>query len=226
MEVETVGGRGASYFKQKFISYFSSRQKRGVEHPVDIKKYQDWSLEKIEGHIRQLDHEELFALDANDKPIAVYKGTKTQVAFPISLLNEEGATVTHGHPKGAAEFGGTFSFADVYNMAESKWKEHRATASGQGEMNYIMKRNSKSNTKRDRALISRIQKDEKKVMGSASDAYSKKYKEAIQSGKTQKQAIHLARQEAVGEIDKYWANTLPKYGIDYIKRKKNYKYGR
>ena len=222
-----MGGRGASYNREKTKEFLSSGGgNKGKAHPIDIKKYEGQTLEQIESRIRKLNHEELFALDANDKPIAAYKGNKDSVAFPMTLLLEKDATVTHGHPKGAAEFGGTLSFADVRNMAVSLWKEHRATASGQGEMNYILRRNSNSNHNKDKALYNKIRKDEPKVLKRFETTYDKAYKEARKSGKSIKQAIHVARQAGVGEVDRYWMETLPKYGIDYIKRKKDYRYGR
>lgn len=221
-----MGGRGQSYSRDKLKQQLGSGGHKGTAHPIDIQKYEGKTLEQIEGKLRKLKREQLVVLDANDKPVAAYQGDAHSVAFPAKLVNEKGATVTHGHPKGAAEFGGTFSFADVKNMAMSQWKEHRATASGQGEMNYILRRNSKSTPRNAKALLNKLNKEENKVMAKAGSVYDKAYDKAIKQGKSKKQALHQARQEFVGEIDRYWSKTLPKYGIDYVKRKKDYRYGR
>ena len=139
-----MGGRGANYDKQKFIDYLKGEGGVGGKAtPMDITQFQGMTLEQIEGRIRNLKHEELFALDEKGKIVAAYKGDPHSVSFPADLTKVKGLTVTHGHPKSAKEFGGTFSFADMRNMLESKWSEHRATASGQGEMNYILKRRAR-----------------------------------------------------------------------------------
>lgn len=226
--LQLFGGRGSSADIDKLRKRMSSEggSQRGTVKPLDASEFKDYSLEQVESRIRGLAHEELFILDENDKVIAAYKGNATSVAFPASYLAEKGLTVTHGHPKGAEEFGGTFSFADVKNMIASNWKEHRATASGQGEMNYIMRRTSKATPKNTSRLGRKLRNEEGKVMNNMADAYNKTYKSAIASGKSKSQAMHMARQTAVGVIDKYWSDTLPKYGFTYTKRKKNYKYGR
>lgn len=136
-----MGGRGGKGNVNGFIDWLSKEGKGGGSpHPLDISKFSNMSLEDAERRIRNLKHEELFVFDKDGKLIEAYKGSATSVSFPMSVLDYKGATVTHGHPKGAADFGGTFSFADIKNMLESKWAEHRATASGQGEMNYIMRK--------------------------------------------------------------------------------------
>lgn len=142
--------------------------------------------------------------------------------FPADLLNVPDATVTHGHPKGLAEFGGTFSFADINNMLKSNWKEHRAAASGQGGMNYIMRRTEKADAQ---GLRDRINKDYKQLKKSFSDTYKTEYEKALESG-TRKNAKHVARHMAVGILNAYYKNTFEQYGYEYITRKKDYKYNR
>lgn len=143
--------------------------------------------------------------------------------FPHSVLDIDGATVTHGHPKGLEEFGGTFSFADINNMLNSKWKEHRATASGQGEMNYIMRRTSKSDSQ---GLRNAINKEIPNLKRQIADAYKKSYTQSIKNGKSGKEARHIARQKSVGVLNAFYKKTFPQYGFEYITRKEKYKYNR
>ena len=191
--------------------------------PKDLSKIKDKTLEGIERRIRNLKQEELYAFDANDNLVAGYQGDQTSVAFPSTLLDMEDATVTHGHPKGMEEFGGTFSFADINNMLNSKWKEHRATASGQGEMNYIMRKTKNADAK---GLRDQINKDYPKLNKEWQDAYTQAYKDRIKAGAKPAQARHEARQIGVGMLNAYYKRTFKKYGYEYVTRKKDYKYNR
>lgn len=224
-----MGGRGAgsgiSGDIKGAVDWLDGESKSNTKsklNPIDIEQYKDRSLEQIEGRIRTLEHEELFVLDRNDELIAAFKGGKNSVSFPAYLLNVQDATVTHGHPKGLEEFGGTFSFADIDNMLKSNWKEHRATASGQGEMNYIMRRTEKADAK---GLRDRINKDYKLLKKAFKDTYKTEYKKALKSG-TEKYAKHVARQMAVGILNAYYKKIFEQYGYEYIVRKKDYKYNR
>lgn len=195
---------------------------KGKLNPINIEEYKGQSLEQIEGRIRMLKHEELFAFDSNDELIAAFKGDENSVSFPETLLHVQDATVTHGHPKGLAEFGGTFSFADINNMLKSNWKEHRATASGQGEMNYIMRRMENADAQ---GLRDRINKDYVQLKESLADTYRAEYKKTLESG-TKKHAKHIARQMSVGILNAYYKKTFEQYGYEYITRKEGYKYNR
>ncbi len=229
MRCSVMGGRGAGSGISGDIkdavdwldgeSKFKTKSKLNI---IDIEQYKGFSLEQIERRIRTLEHEELFALDRNGELIAAFKGGKDSVSFPADLLNVQDAIVTHGHPKGLEEFGGTFSFADIDNMLKSNWKEHRATASGQGEMNYIMRRTEKADTQ---GLRDRINKDYTLLKKAFKDTYKTEFKKALESG-TEKHAKHVARQMAVGILNAYYKNTFEQYGYEYIVRKKDYKYNR
>ena len=118
---------------------------------------------------------------------------------------------------------GTAPKPDVRNMADSKWAEHRATASGQGEMNYIMRRTSKSNGS---GLKKRIERDAPSLQRHLSTTYSSVYNNQRKAGKGESQALHIARQEAVGELNAYWKKVMPQYGYEYVTRKRSYKYNR
>lgn len=219
-----MGGRGGKGNINGFIDWLSKEGKGGGSpHPLDISKFGNMSLEDAERRIRNLKHEELFVFDKDGKLIEAYKGNATSVSFPMSVLDYKGATVTHGHPKGAADFGGTFSFADVKNMLESKWAEHRATASGQGEMNYIMRKGQGAKPK---AFYNQINRDYKQIERYLSDRYTKAYDDALKDGKSKQSAIHMARQMAVGYLNDYWRRTAPKFGYEFITRKKDYTYNR
>ena len=219
-----MGGRGMSSPTQKDIDRIRGEkgQKRPV--PMDVSKFSGMTLQEVEERIRNLSHEELFVLDKNDNIVEAYRGNKDSVAFPTDvLIKYPDATVTHGHPKGTSDFGGTFSFADVYNMLDSNWKEHRATASGSGEMNYIMRRTSKANSA---GLKSRMQKDEKKLIESFTKNYKNGYNEATKKGLTGIARNRYARQKGVGTLNAYYKKTFEQYGFEYITRKTEYQYNR
>lgn len=210
--------------RQRLIQGARGLQNRQrIPRPMDVSQFDGWTLQQIEERIRTLAHEELFVLDADDNVVAAYRGNSTSVAFPAAELRRQDATVTHGHPKGSAEFGGTFSFADVENMTNSSWSEHRATASGQGEMNYIMRRTARSNPT---ALRNRVARDQARLEGEMKTTYTDAYNRAISSGKTPSAARHEARQQAVGRLNRYWKDTMPQYGYEYVTRKEPYRYGR
>ncbi len=196
---------------------------RGPAQEIDISPFAGWMLEQTEGRLRNLGHEELFVFDENDKLIAAYKGDKDSVGFPMDLLSQDGLTVTHGHPKGDSDFGGTFSWADINNMLDSNWKEHRATASGQGEMNYIMRRTDKADSK---GLRNQINKDFPKIDAKWQKVYRDAYNTEVKKGTPKEQARHIARQKGVGVLNAYYKRTFPKFGFDYITRKKGYTYNR
>ena len=221
----TVGGRGNSSGLGPMRDWLHDEGGKpgGTPHPMDLDKFQGWTLEQIEARERSLAHEEMFVLDKDGNIIAAFKGGKHSVSFPASLLFQDGVTVTHGHPKGEENFGGTFSWADIDNMLNSNWAEHRATASGQGEMNYIMRRTPKADA---RGLRNQINKDYPRVDAQWQAAYQKAYHEEIAKGTPQKQAMHIARQKGVGVLNAYYKRTFEKYGFEYITRKDPYHYGR
>ena len=223
--LQYFGGRGANSGINNYTGWLSMEGEGTVKtelEPIDVGKYEGQSLEKIEARLRSLPHEELFAVDSSGKVIEAYKGDAVSVGFPASLLKEKDITVTHGHPKGYEEFGGNLSFADINNMLNSDWKEHRATASGQGEMNYIMRRTDQADAA---ALRIRINKDYLKLQRKTEDAYKTAYlKEKQLHG--EKQARHVARQKQVGVLNAYYKEVFPQYGFEYITRKKEYKYNR
>ena len=216
MRCSVMGGRGAGSGISgdikgaiDWLDGESKSKKKSKLNPIDIEKYKNQRLEQIEGRIRTLAHEELFAFDGNGKLIAAFKGDECSVTFPTSLLNVQDATVTHGHPKGLEKFGGTFSFADIDNMLKSNWKEHRATASGQGEMNYIMRRTDNADTK---GLRDRINKDYAQLKKTFRDTYRTEFIKAQKSGIEEKHAKHIARQMAVGILNAYYKKTFEHYG--------------
>lgn len=220
-----MGGRGSRFPGGNPIQGFLSRQSSvgGPVKRIPLDQLGDLTLQQAESRARNQKHEELFVFDKDGKLIDAFQGSATRVRFPSSVLNVDGATVTHGHPKGKANFGGTLSFADVQNMANSKWKEHRATAGGQGELNYIMLRTGKA---KPAGLLNRINTDRTKLERQIKDTAQKAYNAAIKSGKSSAHANHIASQKGIGLLNRYWKNTLPKYGFEYITRKNPYPYQR
>lgn len=100
-----MGGRGGKGNINGFIDWLSKEGKGGGSpHPLDISKFGNMSLEDAERRIRNLKHEELFVFDKDGKLIEAYKGGATSVSFPMSVLDYEGATVTHGHPQRRSGF--------------------------------------------------------------------------------------------------------------------------
>lgn len=230
LNLQYFGGRGggsglnADKEKEELFDWLGNLHGEGGEpDPIDIKPFEGQTLQQIESRLRVLKHEELFVFDKDGKIIEAYKGDKKSVCFYSSVRDYEGATVTHGHPKSAKNFGGTFSFADMANMLQSKWAEHRATASGQGEMNYILRRTDKANPKR---FYDQINRDYVRLNDSIGKAWDSSFQSAIAEGKNRKVAIHEARQQAVGVLNKYYKDTASKFGYEYITRKKEYEYNR
>lgn len=224
IRLQFFGGRGARSGLGDSGDWLGreGEKSRGKLNPIDVRKYQGHSLEETEARIRKLAHEQLYAFDQDGKILAAYRGNATSVCFPASLLQVKGITVTHGHPKGYAEFGGTFSFADIDNMLKSEWQEHRAAASGQGEMNYIMRRTAKADPP---ALRERINRDYPELIGRAKEAYREAYDRELKLH-GEKQARHVARQKQVGVLNAYYKEIFPQYGFEYITRKKEYRYNR
>ncbi len=221
-----MGGRGSNFSGGSGKFADALRGNGGVPghpKPIDISQMGNMTLQQAEERIRNLGHEEMFIFDESGKVIAGYKGGKASVAFPASELNRQGVTVTHGHPKGAENFGGTLSPKDVGNMLRSNWSEHRASASGQGEMNYIMRRTARADSQ---GLMNQMLKDANGLESRVNAEYSRARKAARAAGKTPLQAEHEARQRAVGMLNRYYKNTMPKYGFDYVTRKTPYSYQR
>ena len=194
----------------------TGRRGQRVPRPMDISQFQGWTLQQVEDRIRNLDHEELFVFDRDGNIVAAYRGNANSVAFYHDELMRDGATVTHGHPKGSEGYGGTFSPQDVLNMAASDWAEHRATASGQGEMNYIMRRTSSTTSGNSSDLYARVSRDAPNLEAQMRAA-------ANAAGATTAPA---RRQIYVGVLDRYWRSVLPQYNFEYVKRKTAYNYGR
>ena len=218
-----MSGRGASSTAKKFAAALTGGGGGGKSVPIDLKNIKDKTLEGVENRIRKLSHEEAFIFDKDDKLVAGVSGGNGSVGMPYSWGSMDGATVTHGHPVGKNDFGGTLSMADANIMASTNWKEMRAAANGQGEYNYIMRRTSKSDNN---GLKKQIAKDSSKLGNDIKDTYIKTYNKALSAGKSQTNAGHEAVQKATGVMQNYWRKTLPQYGFDFVTPKKEYHYGR
>ena len=218
-----MGGRGASSAASRYAAAMISGGGKSKSYPVDVSKIKDKSLQGVENRIRKLKHEEAYIFDKNDKLIAGASGGNSSVGIPNNWKKLDGATVTHGHPVGNYNFGGTLSMADVNIMASTKWSEMRASANGKGEYNYIMKRTSQSDNS---GLKNRIARDSKNMEKNIVNTYKKSYNKAIASGKSENTARHESAQRAAGLIQEYWRKILPQYGFVFVTPKKEYNYGR
>lgn len=230
LRLQFFGGRGGGSGlngekdKEKLFDWLEKEGTApGTPVPIDINEFQGQTLEQIERRLRNLEHEELFVFDKDGKIIEAYRGNKNSVCFRGEVIDYQDATVTHGHPKAAANFGGTFSFADMKNMLKSKWAEHRATASGQGEMNYILRKTGNANPQ---GFYNQINRDYTRLKETMSDTWDISYHGAVKEGKSTKIARHEARQKTVGVLNKYYKETAPKFGYEYITRKTEYEYNR
>lgn len=215
-----MGGRGSWSATRKGVGNTktsSGRRGQRVPKPMDVSQFQGMTLQQIEQRLRNLDHEELFVFGSDGTILAAYRGNASSVAFPRSELMRDGATVTHGHPSNAEGYGATFSPADVLNMAASNWSEHRATASGRNEMNYIIRRNSSNTDAKSRELYNRVRADAPALQAEMNRA-------ATAAGRNLSPASR--RQIYTGVLDRYWKKTLPQYGFDYVTRKEGYNYNR
>ena len=219
-----MGSGGMSYRERKGRRIAAAMRKqtpKGKWKPLDISRSQGWTLSRVETRLRKLKHEELFAFDENGKIVAAYRGGRDSVRFPSSLFKRKGLTVTHGHPAGIDGFGGTLSIRDTKNMLISDWAQHRAVASGQGELNYILRKGRNADPK---AFLAKIVSDESKLVSRADRAYMMGLKKALARGKPWRSALHVARQMEVGEISAWYKENAPKYGYEYIVRKEPYEY--
>lgn len=215
-----MGGRGSWSATRRGVGdtrTSSGRTGQRKARPMDVARFQGMTLQQIEERIRGLNHEELFVVGRDGTILAAYRGNGNSVAFPRSELMRDGATVTHGHPSHAEGYGGTFSTADVLNMASSNWAEHRAAASGSNEMNYIIRRNSTNTDAKSRALYNKVRSD-------APGLEAQMRRAASAAGSNLSAASR--RQVYTGVMDRYWRATLPQYGFDYIRRREGYNYNR
>lgn len=217
-----MGGRGASFYAGRLAEKLLGNSSFNSS-PIVISTIRDKTLQGIENRIRKLKHEEAFIFDSTDKLKDGVSGGNSSVSPPKEWDNIVGATVTHGHPIGNSDYGGTLSMADVRRMTNTQWKELRAAANGQGEYNYIMRRTAKADNI---GLKFRVLKDTRKLEVDVKETYKEEYNKGIRQGKSKKQAKHLAAQKATGIVHVYWKKTLPQYGFEYVTPKKEYRYGR
>ena len=193
----------------------------GPPIPIDIGPYRGWSIQQVEERLRTLDHEEIFFFNRRGEVVAAYRGAEGGVGWPPWLLGMSGATVSHGHPKRDGDFGGTLSILDTKNMLRSSWAQHRAVASGQGELNYILRRGRGA---RPKAFLEQLIRDEKRIIADMKSTARKAYDEERASGKPHLSALHIAMQKGVGKLHAWYKENAPKYGYEYVVRKKPYEY--
>lgn len=217
-----MGGRGASSIARKFGASMTGNS-GGNAFPIDVSTIQNQSLQAIENRIRRLQHEEAFVFDKDGNLVAGVSGGNSSVNIPDQWKTMDDATVTHGHPTGIYNFGGTLSTADATMMASTNWSELRASANGQGEYNYIMRRTPRSDNA---GLMAQIQKDTPRLENQIVSEFKSAYNGAIAQGKSRELALHEGAQRGTGIMQTYWRQTLPQYGFEFVTPKKEYDYGR
>lgn len=206
---------------------------------IDALGRRNWTLQQTEEYLRTLDHEEAYVFDANNKMMYGLVGGKDSVGIPKEIMDLQGVTVTHSHPTGDAGFGGTLSInvrknpitgkneisGDIPVFARAGWKEMRATASGRGEMNYILRKGANARAQ----TFSNVMKGRMNTLErNMSSTYQKTISQLRKAGNTKSLATIRteARQKSVGILNKAYKKTAAKYGIEYITRKTPYNYNR
>lgn len=220
LDIQLFGGRGMSYYKKQVEDWLKgeTKRKRGKKpKPLDISKLKNMTMQEAEDFIASKNYENMLIYNAKGELVEGYKGDATSVSFPGSILNNENGIVTHNHPVGLEGFGGTFSFADMYNMTLSNWKEHRAVAKGQGEKTYSLKRNKNANGS---GLAKQIAKDESRLIKQMGETFENTYKKIYKKTNNRTAAAKGARQAYTGILSRYYKDNAKKYGFDYIQRKK------
>ena len=130
-----------------------------------------------------------------------------EIEIPPGYGDKE-LTITHNHPN--SKWGGTFSPADIKSLANNPSVGSVRAVGRKSEGTYVVKATENANYK---GLSKRIAKDEptlRKQLKAKHDSVK------IIHGTNSKRT----RQEAVGVVDKYYKEILPKYGFTYARDKK------
>lgn len=183
-------------------------------------------------------YETAAVFDSDGKPIDAFTShDQHSVAIPESVLNMQGANVTHTHPN--PSFGGTLSMTDVRTFAQSEWNSISAI-SKQGFI-YRLSVGSNANKK---GLLNWTKKTGKLLQKNFNKSYEAALKRAttpLKSGAnkgkvkimhpdgkaeyrnpmTPKQAASYARQYATGMYDRAYKKGVEQFGFKYEKTKSN-----
>lgn len=217
-----MGGRGSSSgfdkIEKTIDEILGTADSKGKVEEISVDMF--GNLYETEDMIRSLKYEVLVVFDSEGKAIKAYKGDATSVAFPVAEAETwKECTVTHCHPKGTEDFGGTFSYMDMRNATVYQFGSHRAVASGQGERNYILKPQKNADYM---GLNRRIAKDIPRLdveMKSAVRKVRQQFESDAGKYKNKKHAVHIARQKAVGILNAYYRAVAENYGFVYRTQK-------
>ena len=175
------------------------------------------SVQMIERLIKGLTHEEIAFLNKKGNLVFTARGKVGEVEFPLPLLNKV-LTMTHNHPLGIGNFGGTFSFTDLLNMASSKWPQMRAMADGQGAGLYVLRKTPGARTRR-KAFKEHIKNIKASFKADMERTKAITFLEEVGKGRSIGAARHIAYQKSLGMMHAHLKEVAPKYGFTYIRRK-------
>lgn len=213
----------------------------GQTKSIDVtSKYKGMSLQQVEDELRNIKgHEEAVIFDKNMKVIAAYSGGDTSVYIPTSFQKVDGITITHNHPLWDTKYGATLSPSDVGWFANSKVREFRAVASGQGEHVYSLFNRGKQSSidvKYSKAQLKVWPPRWKRDVTPKSDGgtgklqalFDSEYNTFRNKGYSDSSAKHAAWQKATGvlerDLSEFVSNTGR--GLTYFARNKKYKVNR
>lgn len=212
-----MGGRGASYKG----SVSTEGGKGGTFY--ESKQYSGMSLHDFENAIRNKDKEYIGLVDKDGNIIvAGTSGKSGSVVIPTTHPEFNNAVgMTHNHPSNPNRpIGGSFSQADVENMAILKHQFIRAVAGGKNENTYIIraKNGTVQNSKKLLKYAQTIGSD-KSSSKIGIRAVNSAEKVAAKKGKTltsaQKNQIYIGSQKRVWK-----SSTVIKSGYEYIEVKR------
>lgn len=208
---------------------------------VDITdKYMGMSLSEAENTLRGIKgHEEAVVFDKKMNVIAAYSGGTGSVAIPETLKKKDDITITHNHPTGDADYGATFSPADVSWFGSSRAKEIRAVGAGQGEYIYSLRTTGKQSAVSTKYEKTQLNAWAHKVIADATPKsqggtgklqarYRKEYNKFRNQGKSPEASRHAAWQVATGVLERSLANKVHSLGNGtiYFSRNRSYNVNR
>lgn len=217
-----MGGRGSSSGARGGMGGGIGAPGRGNAPATFVDKTADFAgmgLHDFENAIRAKAQEYIGVFDkGGNLIIAGTSGKSGSVAMPVIPpgYNNADLTVTHNHPSGGTRgLGGTFSPADITQLAQNGFSQMRAVANGKSEHTYIMRTTSASNPV---ALI-----------GAAAVSNTKIHKAAVAGQKSIVDAmtgkgINVSQKQRsiayLGSIKNYWKPVAESSGYEYITLKK------
>lgn len=217
-----MGGRGSTSGAKKAIHGGIGAAGAGGKQATFVDKtgeFAGMSLHDFENAIRSKSNEYIGVFDkGGNLVIAGTSGNSGSVAMPNipTGYNNSDLTITHNHPSGGNRgIGGTFSPADISQLAQGGYYQIRAVTSGKGEHTYIMRSTSSSNGS-GLYLDALSSMSKMKAIGtSKSIAVQQKFTSRnIKMTPAQRSAVYL------GAMKNYWKPVAEQNGYEYITLKK------